>query len=122
MAKKLFTKQYKNWLIDLKKTTGAGKLHSAIQVNRNMLLMDRFIGNEINAKIDKESWGNSIVEKLAGDLQAEFPELNGFSVRSLEYMQQFAKASPALSIPQQAVAELGKAKYILENRLVVSIP
>jgi predicted nuclease of restriction endonuclease-like (RecB) superfamily len=138
MAKKLLTKQYKNWLIDLKKTIDSSKLRTAMQVNSNMLLLYWFIGNEINAKIDKEGWGNSIVEKLSGDLQAEFPELKGFSVRSLEYMQQFAKAYPTLLIPQQAVAEMGKSKkslipqqpvaelgntkYILENPLLISIP
>lgn len=36
-----------------------------------------------------ETWGKSIVEKLAVDLQAEFPGVSGFSVQNLWRMKQF---------------------------------
>jgi hypothetical protein len=34
-------------------------------------------------------WGKAVVERLAADLQAEFPGVRGFSAQNLWYMRQF---------------------------------
>lgn len=47
------------------------------------------IGKLIVERQDREGWGKSVVERLANDLQNEFPGVSGFSVQNLWYMRQF---------------------------------
>jgi len=48
-----------------------------------------------------------VVERLAKDLRAEFPEIEGFSPRNLKYMRAFAAAYSESEFVQQVVAQLG---------------
>ena len=43
----------------------------------------------ITRRQNAEGWGKSVVERLANDLQQEFPGVKGFSVQNLWYMRQF---------------------------------
>jgi predicted nuclease of restriction endonuclease-like (RecB) superfamily len=47
-----------------------------------------------------------VIDRLAHDLQNEFPGIEGFSLRSLKYMRSFAAAWPEEPIVQQAAAQL----------------
>jgi hypothetical protein len=38
---------------------------------------------------EKESWGKAVVERLAADLQKEFPGIQGYSARNIWYMRMF---------------------------------
>ena len=50
-------------------------------------------------------WGEAVVERLAGDLRAEFPDMRGFSARSIWEMKRFYTAFTGhLDFLQQAVA------------------
>ena len=51
-------------------------------------------------------WGDGVVERLAKDLQKEFPQTTGFSVRNLWYMRRFFEVYSTPEFLQQAVAEL----------------
>jgi predicted nuclease of restriction endonuclease-like (RecB) superfamily len=119
---KITSHTYKKWVVDLKEKINISKLHTSLQVNSNMLILYWYLGKEVNQKIEIESWGSNVIEKLSIDLQKSFPNVKGFSVRSIEYMQQFYNAYPNLLIPQQAVAEIGSERYIFENPLLLSIP
>lgn len=46
-----------------------------------------------------------IVERLAKDLRAEFPDMKGFSPRNLKYMRMFAEAWPDEQFVQQLVSQ-----------------
>ena len=59
------------------------------------------IGRDILARQERESWGAKIIDRLAADLKAAFPELKGFSQRNLKYMRAFAEALPEEVIVQQ---------------------
>lgn len=37
-------------------------------------------------------WGAKVVDRLAADLRAEFPDSRGFSSANLRYMRAFAEA------------------------------
>ncbi len=100
--------KYRHWLAVLKADILQCKLQTALQVNRNMLMLYWYIGKQIDDKIKEEGWGSRIVDQLSLDLQKTFPDLKGFSTRNLLYMQQFSTAYPDLLITQQAVAQLGK--------------
>lgn len=52
-------------------------------------------------------WGAGIVDHLAADLRAAFPEMKGFSRSNLMYMRSFAEGWPELgTIVQQTVGQL----------------
>lgn len=99
-------KKYRQWLSELKINIQQAKMRSALQVNKDMLVLYWYIGKQIEIKINAEEWGAKIIEQLSDDLQKEFPDLQGFSVRNLKYMRQFAEAYPDLLIGQQAVAQI----------------
>ena len=52
-------------------------------VNRELITLYWDIGRLIVERQDGASWGKSVVERLAHDLQAEFPGISGFSVSNL---------------------------------------
>jgi predicted nuclease of restriction endonuclease-like (RecB) superfamily len=47
-----------------------------------------------------------VIDRLAADLQREFPKLSGYSARNLKYMRAFAEAWPASEIVQQLAAQI----------------
>jgi hypothetical protein len=47
-----------------------------------------------------------VIDRLAHDLRATFPEMEGFSPRNLKYMRAFAEAWPSEEFVQQAAALL----------------
>ena len=58
-------------------------------VNKELIRLYWDIGQIIVKRQNAEGWGKSIVEKLASDLQKEFPGLLGFSVSNLWRMRNF---------------------------------
>ena len=64
------------------------------------------IGRDILARQGTEGWGAKIIDRLARDLQIEFPGIVGFSPRSLKYMRSFAATWPEEPIVQQVAAQL----------------
>jgi predicted nuclease of restriction endonuclease-like (RecB) superfamily len=75
-------------------------------VNRELILLYWSIGRDILARQTAEGWGARIIDKLAGDLRRDFPEMTGLSPRNLKYMRAFAEAFPDEQIVQQVVAQL----------------
>ena len=57
--------------------------------NINFIQLYWDIGKSIIEKQQQTRWGKSVVENLAKDLQAEFPDISGFSATNLWYMSQF---------------------------------
>ncbi|MBH2035141.1 MAG: DUF1016 family protein [Pseudomonadales bacterium] len=97
---------YGEWLTDLK-----GRIHNAQQratlaVNRELVQLYWQIGNDILIRQAQQGWGAKVIERLAQDLRAAFPDMKGFSPRNLKYMRAFAEAWPDAAIVQQAVAQL----------------
>jgi predicted nuclease of restriction endonuclease-like (RecB) superfamily len=102
-------KKYNQWLVELKNNIHQSRLQTALKVNNDMLILYWYIGRQLIQKIDEEGWGAKIIEKLAVDLQKEFPDMKGFSVRNLLYMKQFAASYADLLITQQAAVLIGKS-------------
>ena len=61
------------------------KVLSTANVERNILYWN--IGNVI---IEHSAWGSQFVKNLAKDLRLEYPNVQGYSERNLNYMKQFA--------------------------------
>ena len=47
-----------------------------------------------------------MIDRLARDLQKEFPDMKGFSPRNLKYMRAFAEAYPNEPIVQEVLAQI----------------
>ena len=68
-----------------------------------MLTLYWNIGNVI---LGNKSWGNKFVENLSRDIKADFPNVTGYSVRNLKYMQKFAATYPDLEFVQSVTAQI----------------
>jgi predicted nuclease of restriction endonuclease-like (RecB) superfamily len=100
---------YTPLLADLKARVRAAQVTAAVAVNRELMRLYWHIGRAILRAQRAEGWGAKVVERLAKDLAAEFPEMGGFSTRNLKYMLAFASAWEPIEIVQQPVAQLGDA-------------
>jgi hypothetical protein len=49
------------------------------------------VGRDILVRQQAEGWGTKVIDRLAKDLQTEFPGVEGFSPRGLKYMRSFAE-------------------------------
>jgi predicted nuclease of restriction endonuclease-like (RecB) superfamily len=99
-------KTYTNLLVGLKQKIRLAQLRAVLTVNAELLGIYHDIGRTISEQEKGAGWGAKIIDKLARDLNAEFPEMKGFSTRNLRYMREFFEAYP-FPILQPLVAKLG---------------
>ncbi len=77
------------------------------------------IGRIIVNRQQGASWGKSVVEQLAKDLQAEFPGISGFSARNIWNMRSFYVAYSQNEKLQPMVAEIGWThNFPLQSKLL----
>lgn len=97
---------YADWLADLKGRIHTAQQRATLAVNRELVLLYWQIGRDILQRQAAQGWGAKVIERLAQDLRAAFPEMKGFSRANLMYMRAFAQAWPDAEIVQQAVGQL----------------
>ena len=97
---------YEDFLRDLKERIRTAQVRAALAVNREMVLLYWQIGCDILSRQQQQGWGAKVIDKLAKDLKAEFPEMKGFSRTNLLYMRAFAEAYPDEQIVQQLVGQI----------------
>jgi predicted nuclease of restriction endonuclease-like (RecB) superfamily len=97
---------YQEFLQELKGRIRTAQVRAAFAVNRELVLLYWSIGRDLSQRFDREDWGGKIIDRLAQDLQTEFPGVEGFSPRNLRYMRSLAEAWPDEEILQQLVAKL----------------
>jgi predicted nuclease of restriction endonuclease-like (RecB) superfamily len=98
---------YAEWLTELKSRIQAAQQRAALAVNRELLQLYWQLGRDILERQEQAGWGAGIVDQVAADLRAAFPEMKGFSRSNLKYMRAFAEAWPdPAAIGQQAVGQL----------------
>lgn len=90
---------------ELKETVRSARLRAHRSVNTELLGLYWTIGQTLVERRQQDGWGAKVVDRLAGDLRAEFPDMTGLSSRSLVYMQTMAKTWP-VAFTQQAAAQL----------------
>ena len=97
---------YSHWLASLKTQIRSARLKASLAVNRELVLLYWRIGKEILDRQRAQGWGSKVIEQLAKDLRAEFPDMKGFSRTNLLYMRAFAEAWPDEAIVQQLAGQL----------------
>ena len=120
---------YRQFVTDLKSRIANARLSAARHVNRELVTLYWDIGRGIVEKQKELSWGESVVEMVAAELRAAFPDMSGFSPRNLRDMKRFYLAysdpefwrqpvaklndkSPSSAIWRQAVAKLGDGELL----------
>ena len=106
MSKFLKSKTYVTFLSDIKERIRSARLKSSLAVNRELVLLYWGIGSQILVRQKKEGWGSKVIDNLARDLAASFPDMKGFSPRNIKYMRAFADAYPERLFVQQAAAQI----------------
>ena len=80
---------YAALLAEVKERIRSAQYDALKVVNKEMIALYWDLGKLIVERQNREGWGKSVVERLASDLQNEFPGVSGFSVQNLWYMRQF---------------------------------
>ncbi len=104
--KKVIIKSYNQFLKQVVDKISNTKINLARIVNTELVSLYWNIGKLILEKQQEQEWGNSIVEKLAADLQIKFPSYEGFSSRNLWDMRRFYEAYKNHPKLRQLVAEI----------------
>lgn len=97
---------YQDWLLTLKTRIRAAQTRAVSAVNSELILLYWQMGQDIREQQKQQGWGTKVIDRLATDLQRDFPDMKGFSSRNLKYMRAFAEAWPDIQFVQQVVARL----------------
>ncbi len=82
---------YSQFLAGIKSKIKEAQLKTIVAANSQMLLLYWQLGIDILINQNQKGWGSKIIDTLANDLKKEFPNIKGFSIRNLKYMQSFAR-------------------------------
>lgn len=80
---------YTALLAEVKERVRTAQYAALRAVNKELVALYWDIGRLIVARQAGRSWGKAVVERLAADLQAEFPGISGFSASNLWRMKGF---------------------------------
>lgn len=97
---------YAVFLDELKTRIRTARVQVALSANRELVLLYWDIGKRILEQQTREGWGAKVIERLAYDLQREFPDIHGFSQRNLLFMRGFAEAYPEPEKVKQLVSQI----------------
>ena len=107
--------EYVQWLHEIKQRFRNAQIKAAVKVNSEQLLFNWRLGRDLVIRRVEEKWGKGIVEQVSLDLQAEFPNVKGFSTSNLWYMKkwyQFYSVSLCEEKIQQLVGEITQANFL----------
>lgn len=103
---------YTEVLADLKARVRSSRLKAMTAVNQELMALYFEIGRHLATR--DEVWGSQVVERLAHDLRAEFPDMKGFSRTNLYSMRRvYAAWADAGEIVQQAVGQIPWGHHIV---------
>ncbi|MBM4035705.1 MAG: DUF1016 domain-containing protein [Planctomycetes bacterium] len=100
-------------LRQVKERVRAAQLAALRRVNKELISLYWDIGQMIVSQQKKQGWGKFVVERLARDLQAEFPGIRGFSARNIWYMRNLYVTYAANEKLQLIIAEIGWTQNVV---------
>jgi predicted nuclease of restriction endonuclease-like (RecB) superfamily len=117
--------EYKEFFVEIKQQIQNAQIKAALSVNKELLRLYWNIASMMIEKQKNYNWGDGFIEQIAKDLQNEFPNLKGFSVRNIKYIRQwYLYWTEELIIGQQLVAQLDLEKIFQipwgHNILIIS--
>jgi predicted nuclease of restriction endonuclease-like (RecB) superfamily len=103
----ILSADYQKLLTDIKQRVRAAQYEALKAVNKELISLYWDIGQMIVERQKGNTWGKSIVERLAQDLQKEFPGIQGFSARNIWRMRDFFITYRDLPKLSPMVTEIG---------------
>lgn len=100
-------KGYGKLLGEIKERIRSAQYAALRAVNTELVGLYWDIGRMIVERQAGEKWGSAVVERLAADLQKEFPGVRGFSARNIWCMREFYSAYRKNEKLQSLIAEIG---------------
>ena len=97
---------YADWLVSLKQRIRGARQRAVLAANEEQIRLYHDIGREILDRQRRHRWGAKVIDHVASDLHAAFPDMKGLSSRNLKYMKAFAQKCPDFLIGQQSAAQL----------------
>ena len=97
---------YTATLQEIKTHLRSARVRAVLAANPIVIEAYWHAGKIILARQQEAAWGAKVIDRLAADLQAEFPDMGGLSGRNLLAMKIFAREFPDGPIAQQPVAQL----------------
>lgn len=107
-------KDYQHWLEQVKLRIRSARVKVALAANAELISFYWDLGKMIIEKQSQTSWGDKLIEQVANNLKADFPDMTGLSTSNLKYCKRFYQFYHA-QIGQQAVDQL-------QTTLVTQIP
>ena len=98
--------EYASWFSALKEHIRNVQMQVAFSANSQLIHLYWQIGHEILKQQMEQGWGSKIVDKLAKDLKASFPEMKGFSRSNIMNMRLFASIWDEADILQAPLGQL----------------
>ncbi len=83
------TANYTKFITSLKTKIRSAQIKGAIAVNKELIKLYWDMGKDIVEKQEHEGWGSKVLERVAKDLQNEFPGVEGFSRSNIFYIRSF---------------------------------
>jgi hypothetical protein len=84
-----FLNDYKLFLQDILAKIQRARYEMLMSASKQTLMLYWNIGMSVSEKMKSAGWGESVVERLAKDLQGENPGVRGFSARNIRNMKRF---------------------------------
>jgi len=97
---------YERFVAGIKQRIRTAQIKAVLAANAELVLHYWDIGRDILASQKQEGWGAKVIDRLATDLQREFPTLSGYTVRNLKYMRAFAEVWHDRAIVHQLGAQI----------------
>ena len=114
MELKKTDKDYQHWLEQVKLRIRTARVKVSLAANAELITFYWDLGKMIIEKQSQTSWGDKLIEQVANDLKADFPDMTGLSTSNLKYCKRFYQFYHA-QIGQQPVDQL-------QTILVTQIP
>ncbi len=113
----LGTDYYEKFFASFKSRVRLAQTRAALAVNAELVGLYWELGVQLRQRDVENAWGTKVVERLAADLQREFPDIKGFSLRNLKYMKALSELWPGSQIVPQPVALLpwGHIRLLLDK-------
>lgn len=83
------TSVYNSWLNKVKQKYSDYQTKAIVKVNSEMLRFYWELGADIIRIQKEQGWGNGVIKQLSLDLRDAYANVQGFSVRNLEYMKRW---------------------------------
>ena len=98
---------YGAFIQGIKQRIHSAQIKAVIAVNQELLHLYWDLAERIVIKQRESAWGDGFLAQMSRDLQGEFSEIKGFSLRNLKYMRQwYLFWSTNSAIGQQLVAQI----------------